>query len=119
MTTSAPYSIISGRRRNSRILLSDPPLSQSSPQMYTDYSNYDYDYEDAGNSSCGEDDNHFLNRTRNRHNRRLFRRLHNINQNHLDSNQIIPRQNARLRSLFERVNQEIEKYRSKFESLKV
>lgn len=65
--------------------------------------------------SCGEGEDYhpFLDRTRNRHNRRLFRRLNNINHNHLDSQQIIPRQNARLRSLFDRVNQEIEKYRSK------
>lgn len=63
-------------------------------------------------SSCGEgEDYQFLNRNRNRHNRRLFRRLNNINHNHLDSQQIIPRQNVRLRSLFDRVNQEIEKYR--------
>jgi hypothetical protein len=65
--------------------------------------------------SCGEGEDYhpFLDRSRNRHNRRLFRRLNNINHNHLDSQQIIPRQNARLRSLFDRVNQEIEKYRSK------
>lgn len=63
-------------------------------------------------SSCGEgEDYQFLNRNRNRHNRRLFRRLNNINHNHLDSQQIIPRQNVRLRSLFDRVSQEIEKYR--------
>ena len=109
MTQPAPY-MISGRRRNSRII--DQPLPQSSPQMYIEYNNYDYDYEDAGNSSCGEDDNHFLNRPINRHNRRLFKKLHSNNQHHLDSNQIIPRQNSRLRSLFERVNQEIEKNRS-------
>lgn len=64
--------------------------------------------------SCGEGEDYhpFLDRIRNRHNRRLFRRLNNINHNHLDSQQIIPRQNARLRSLFDRVNQEIDKYRS-------
>jgi len=67
--------------------------------------------------SCGEGEDYhpFLDRIRNRHNRRLFRRLNNINHNHLDSQQIIPRQNARLRSLFDRVNQEIEKYRSKLD----
>lgn len=66
-------------------------------------------------SSCGEGEDYhqFLNRNRNRHNRRLFRRLNNINHNHLDSQQIIPRQNVRMRSLFDRVNQEIEKYRRK------
>ena len=65
--------------------------------------------------SCGEGEDYHpvLDRIHNRHNRRLFRRLNNINHNHLDSQQIIPRQNARLRSLFDRVNQEIEKYRSK------
>lgn len=65
--------------------------------------------------SCGEGEDYhqFLNRNRNRHNRRLFRRLNNINHNHLDSQQIIPRQNVRLRSLFDRINQEIEKYRRK------
>lgn len=65
--------------------------------------------------SCGEGEDYhqFLNRNRNRHNRRLFRRLNNINHNHLDSQQIIPRQNVRLRSLFDRVTQEIEKYRRK------
>lgn len=66
--------------------------------------------------SCGEGEDYhqFLNRNLNRHNRRLFRRLNNINHNHLDSQQIIPRQNVRLRSLFDRVNQEIEKYRRKW-----
>jgi hypothetical protein len=79
------------------------------------FNDCDYDYEDGGNS-CGEDENNhnFFNRNRNRHNRRLFRRLNNINHNHLDSNQIIPRQNVRLRSLFDRICQEIDKYRSEF-----
>lgn len=65
--------------------------------------------------SCGEGEDYhqFLNRNLNRHNRRLFRRLNNINHNHLDSQHIIPRQNVRLRALFDRVNLEIEKYRRK------
>ena len=65
--------------------------------------------------SCGEGEDHhqFLNRNLNRHNRRLFRRLNNINHNQMDSQQIIPRQNVRLRLLFDRVNQEIEKFRRK------
>ena len=69
----------------------------------------------SNHKSCGEGEDYhqFLNRNRNRHNRRLFRRLNNINHNHLDSQQIIPRQNVRLRSLFDRVNQEVEKYRRK------
>lgn len=69
--------------------------------------------------SCGEGEDYhpFLDRIRNRHNRRLFRRLNNINHNHLDSQQIIPRQNARLRSLFDRMNQEIEKYRRKLSNI--
>lgn len=108
LSTSAPYSISTTRRRRQRFLSEN---HHHEHQQF--FNNNDNDYEDGGNSSCGEDDHQFLNRNRNRHNRRLFRRLNNINHNHLDSNQIIPRQNVRLRSLFDRVNQEIEKYRSK------
>lgn len=110
--SSAPYSIISARRR--RYFSEQQQQRREDIPMLNEDAHYDYDYEDGGNSSCGEDDNHFLNRNRNRHNRRLFRRLNNINHNHLDSNQIIPRQNIRLRSLFDRINQEIDKYKSNF-----
>jgi hypothetical protein len=68
--------------------------------------------------SCGEGEDYhqFLsrNRTRNHHHNRLFRRLNNINTDRLDSQQVIPRQNTRMRSLFDRMIQEIEKYRSEF-----
>jgi hypothetical protein len=40
--------------------------------------------------------------------------MNNINTDRLDSQQVIPRQNTRMRSLFDRMTQEIEKYRSKF-----
>ncbi|CRK92767.1 CLUMA_CG006225, isoform A [Clunio marinus] len=105
ITTSFPYGI-SSYRRNQRY------FNGQEHQIICIRTNQ-HDYEDEGNSSCGEgeDYHHFLNRNRNRHNRRLFRRLNNINHNHLDSQQIIPRKNVRLRILFERVFQEIEKYR--------
>ncbi|XP_070510085.1 LON peptidase N-terminal domain and RING finger protein 3 [Chironomus tepperi] len=108
LSTSAPYILTTRSRRRQRYF-----SEQHEQHDYHQFiSNNEYDYEDD-NSSCGEgeDYNPFLDRIRNRHNRRLFRRLNNINHNHLDSQQIIPRQNARLRSLFDRVNQEIEKYR--------
>ena len=81
-----------------------------------EYPDYLFPFFFVKSFSCGEGEDYhpFLDRIRNRHNRRLFRRLNNINHNHLDSQQIIPRQNARLRSLFDRVNQEIEKYRRKY-----
>lgn len=136
LSTSAPYGL-SARRRRQRYFSEQ----QEQHDYHQFISNNEFDYEDGGNSryericrlgtfqvfshlsplsifsqySCGEGEDYhqFLNRNRNRHNRRLFRRLNNINHNHLDSQQIIPRQNVRLRSLFDRVAQEIEKYRRK------
>ena len=123
--------LMSTRSINNHLVSTVVPYLTSRRQYKNFLSYHELDYEDAGNSrwllmkknhlnfsqtflfySCGEgDDYQFLNRNRNRHNRRLFRRLNNINHNHLDSQQIIPRQNGRLRTLFDRIQQEIEKYR--------